>query len=246
MTKTSNITARVKSWFAYVRGSISRVELAVLLAIIVVAGGAFVFLELAGEVTEGDTAALDRRLLLALRNPSDMTSPLGPLWLQEVMRDFTALGGFAILTLLTIAVVVFLLLQGKRQGAYLTVFVIVGGAVIMVLLKDLYARPRPDLVPHGSYVQMTSFPSGHSMLSAAVYLTLGAMLASYQEDRRLKYYLLAVAVTLTVLVGVSRVYLGVHWPTDVLAGWTVGAVWASLCWLLARWMQERSQATKDK
>ena len=75
------------------------------------------------------------------------------------------------------------------------------------------------------------------MMSAVVYLTLGALLARSQPRKRLKAYFLLVAAFLTLIVGVSRVYLGVHWPTDVLAGWTAGAVWAILCWLAARRLQ---------
>jgi undecaprenyl-diphosphatase len=112
-----------------------------------------------------------------------------------------------------------------------------GGLLLSTGLKLAFHRPRPDLVPYGANVSNTSFPSGHSMLSAVTYLTLGALLARSQPRKRLKAYFLLVAAFLSFLVGLSRIYLGVHWPTDVLAGWTAGAVWAILCWLAARWLQ---------
>ncbi len=113
------------------------------------------------------------------------------------------------------------------------------------LLKQLFSRPRPDLVPHESFVYTASFPSGHSMMAAVTYLTLGALLARVQPRRQVKAYLLVLAALVTLLVGISRVYLGVHWPTDVLAGWAAGAIWALLSWLVARWLQRRGQVEPD-
>jgi undecaprenyl-diphosphatase len=113
--------------------------------------------------------------------------------------------------------------------------------LLSTLLKMGFDRPRPDLVPHGALVYTASFPSGHATLSAVVYLTLGALLARVQPRLVLKLYLLGLAILLTVMVGVSRVYLGVHWPTDVLAGWAVGAAWALLCWATALWLQRRGR-----
>jgi undecaprenyl-diphosphatase len=109
------------------------------------------------------------------------------------------------------------------------------------VLKEFFERPRPDLVPHGAEVFTASFPSGHAMMSAVVYLTLGALLARVETGLRVKAFVLSVSVLLTVLVGISRVYLGVHWPTDVLAGWTVGAAWAVMCWLIARVLQRKGR-----
>jgi undecaprenyl-diphosphatase len=245
--KHTEYEQQTSNWFTSARKYVGRYEFVVLFAIFVVAGGAWFFMVLAGEVTEGTTQALDERLLLALRtNPQDLGDPFGPPWVEEMMRDITALGGFAILTLLTSGVFIFLLLQGKPHAALFLVVVVVGGALLSTTLKGAFDRPRPDLVPHGSYVQNASFPSGHSMLSAAVYLTLGALLARLQSGRALKLYVLGIAVLLTVLVGISRVYLGVHWPTDVLAGWAVGAAWAAGCLLVARWLQRRGHVEGDE
>jgi undecaprenyl-diphosphatase len=222
-----------------------RLEWPVLLVILLVAGAIWSFAELADEVMEGDSLGFDRAVLLALRSPADPAEPLGPRWLQETMRDFTALGGMAVLTMMTIAVAGYLVLTGKSRAA-LDVCVAIGtGILLSSLLKYGFDRPRPDLVPHGSYVYTTSFPSGHSMMSAVVYLTLGALIARVEPGMRIKAYVLSVAVFLTVLIGVSRVYLGVHWPTDVLAGWVVGAAWALLCWAITLWLQRRGAVESE-
>ncbi len=212
-------------------------ELALLLALGGIAGGVWMFLTIASEVNEGETLELDRKILLSMRNPD--RSPKGPPALEEIMRDCTALGGIALLSLLTVSTAGFLLLTGKKQMAGFLTCSIASGLLVSLALKDTYHRPRPNLVPYKSIVSTTSFPSGHSMLAALTYLTLGALLARSYGRRRLKAYVLILAALFTGLVGVSRVYLGVHWPTDVLAGWTAGATWATLCWLVARWLQNR-------
>src|SRR5690606_8872938 len=108
---------------------------------------------------------------------------------------------------------------------------------LSLLLKHGFDRPRPSLVPHGAQVYTQSFPSGHSMLGAITYLTLGALQARQMRGVRVRVYVIASALFATACIGFSRVYLGVHWPTDVLAGWTAGAGWACLCWLVARHLQ---------
>ncbi|HYD29926.1 MAG TPA: phosphatase PAP2 family protein [Azospirillaceae bacterium] len=205
------------------------------------AAGVWIFIAVADEVMEGETHHLDELLILALRNPADPGDPLGPRWVEEMARDVTALGSMTVLTFLTVAVSGFLALAGRGRTALLLLASVGGGVVLSTLLKHGFARPRPDLVPHGAEVYTASFPSGHSMLSAVTYLTLGALLARVQARRRLKAYLLALSVFLMVAVGVSRVYLGVHWPTDVLAGWAIGAAWAQTVWLVAWWMQRRGR-----
>jgi undecaprenyl-diphosphatase len=155
------------------------------------------------------------------------------------MRDITALGGTAVLTLLTVFVTLFLLLSGKRRSALLVAASVALGTLLSTVLKLAFDRPRPNLVPHGMEVYTLSFPSSHAMMSALVYLTLGALFARTQASVRVRVYLIVSAILLTFLIGVSRVYLGVHWPTDVLAGWAVGSCWALLSWLLARWLQRK-------
>lgn len=235
-------TTRRRSWLEW----LGRHELLILIVLALIAGGVWGFAELADEVLEGETASIDERLLLAMRTPADLSDPIGPGWLEEMGRDFTALGGVGVLVLLSLAVLGFLLLLRKYRTALLMLVTVGGGMLLSSVLKLGFARPRPDLVPHESIVYTASFPSGHSMMSAVTYLTLGALLARTQAHWRVKAYLLVVAVAVTVLVGVSRVYLGVHWPTDVLAGWTAGAVWALLAWLVARTLQRRGTIEREE
>jgi undecaprenyl-diphosphatase len=220
---------------------LGRHEFATLVVIVLIAAGVWGFAELADEVMEGETASFDERVLLAMRHPADRADPRGPEWVEEIGRDLTALGGMATLTFLTLAVAGYLLLDGKRRAAVFVIAAIAGGMLLSLVLKESFDRPRPELVPYGSKIMTTSFPSGHSMMSAVTYLTLGALLARMHARPAMKAYVLILAVLLTTLVGVSRVYVGVHWPTDVLAGWTAGATWALLCWLAARWLQRRGE-----
>ena len=156
-----------------------------------------------------------------------------------MFRDLTSLGSPVVLALVTIAAVGYLLLERKRETAVFVILAVCGGAVLETLLKLGFARPRPELVSHLVDVNSFSFPSGHATMATITYLTLGVLLARVQERRRIKLYLLAVAILVALIVGISRVYLGVHWPTDVLAGWCVGAAWALACWLVAAWLQRR-------
>jgi undecaprenyl-diphosphatase len=216
-------------------------EFGLLAALAAVAGLLFAFVELVGDVAEGDTTAFDRAVLLALRNPADLSDPIGPWWLEVMFEDLTSLGGTSVLTLITLAALGYLLMDGKRAAALLVAVSVGGGTLLSTLLKLGFERPRPDLVAHHVDVFTASFPSGHAMLSAVTYLTLGALLARVQARRRHKIYLLALAAFMALLIGFSRIYLGVHWPTDVLAGWAAGAAWALLCWLVALWLQRRGQ-----
>jgi undecaprenyl-diphosphatase len=197
------------------------------------------FAELADEVSDGETHAFDRAVMLALRETGEPEDPLGPAWVEFVARDVTALGGTAVLVLLTIAALGFLLLSRRWGAAIFLALSMLGGTLLSNALKSIFDRPRPDLVPHAVEVSSASFPSGHAMLSAVAYLTLGALVAEVLPQRRFRIYLLLWAVSLTLLVGTTRVYLGVHWPTDVLAGWCIGAAWALTCASVAYWMQRR-------
>ncbi len=164
---------------------------------------------------------------------------MGPAWLEEVARDLTAIGGIAALCLVTVAVGGYLLICRKYGALALLLAATLGGLLLSALLKERFDRPRPAVVPHKSLVMTSSFPSGHSLNSAVVYLTLGSLLAGLSRQRRLKVYFFSVALLLSFLVGVSRVYMGVHYPTDVLAGWCAGLAWALSCGLVARRLTRR-------
>lgn len=208
------------------------VEGRVLLILLAAAGSLWAFLDIAGEVTEGETTDLDHRLLLALRNPADPNDPLGPRNLEESLRDITALGGFTVLTLVTVVSALIFLFHRKRLHAAVLVGAVLLAQACSSLAKAFYDRPRPDLVSHGSYVYSGSFPSGHSMMSAATYLTLAMLIASLETRRRTKVLVYTLAVLLVVAVGLSRIYLGVHWPSDVLGGWAFGAAWSLMAWIV--------------
>jgi undecaprenyl-diphosphatase len=214
-------------------------EWRVLALLALVGGAAWLFVVLAGEVMEGETRAFDRWVLLSLRQPADLANPVGPPWLEESMRDISALGSNVVLALMTTMVCGFLLIVRRRREMILLIVAVTTGTILCSLLKIGFDRPRPDLVPYATQVFTRSFPSGHSMMAAVVYLTLAAIVSRGQTARPIRIYMLSVAVVLSVLIGTSRIYLGVHWPTDVLGGWAVGAGWALLCWAIALWLERR-------
>lgn len=220
-------------------------EFGTLLAFLGLSAFAFAFVRIADEMKEGETGAFDSALLLALRDPADKARPIGPAWLENTMIDLTALGSVTVLTLIAALVVVYLLVTRRYANAALVTAAIAGGALLTRLMKYSFARPRPDLVDHLVPVSSMSFPSGHAMASAITYLTLGALLARTEKRFRVRALVFGVAVLLTLSIGVSRVYLGVHYPTDVLAGWSLGAAWALLCWTAARLLRPADNATES-
>ena len=201
------------------------------LALLVSVGG---FVGVSHEVRAQRTQQVDERILRSLRRPDHLEEPVGPRWMAEAARDVTSLGSPAVLTLVVLAVAGFLGQVRRFRTLALVVGSTVGGGGVNSLLKSLFARPRPTVVPHLAWVVSESFPSGHAMLSAIVYLTLGAQLAQLVTRRWLQVYLVAVAGGLTLLIGLTRVYLGVHYPSDVLGGWLAGLGWALFAALVAR------------
>ena len=204
--------------------------------LVVLSGGFFLsvsiwsFLALAGLVATGRTKGFDDRILLALRDPNNLARPIGPAWVGDVARDITALGGTTLLWLAVLAVAGFLILDRRYRATMFVLVAVLTGWAVSFALKDLFDRNRPMVVPHLMPAHFSSFPSGHSMMAAVVYFTLGSLLSSLMTHRRLKVYFLSLAAVLSVLVGLSRLVLGVHYPTDVAAGWAAGLAWATLCW----------------
>lgn len=198
----------------------------------------FAFGCIAQSVAGGKPSALDSRVLAALRNSAKPAAPIGPAWLQEAARDITSLGSIIVLVMITFAVVGYLFLTHRPGVAWLMLISVLGGLALNGLLKFAFSRPRPDFITHAARVFTTSFPSGHATLSAITYLTIGALLARANPSFPVALYFMSLATFLTVLIGVSRIYLGVHYPTDILAGWCIGAAWAIGCWVLMAWLQQ--------
>jgi undecaprenyl-diphosphatase len=199
---------------------------------------------LADELIEGEGFSFDTRLLLALRVPGHPQTPIGPSWLLQSAVDISALGGYTLMWLFGLAGLVWLIAAGKRAEAGGIAVSLIGSSVIDGLLKHWIARPRPELVPHLVQVTNASFPSGHAMISSAVYLTLALMLAEGMprdgwRGRAARAGVVGFFSLLAVLIGMSRVYLGVHWPSDVLAGWCFGTAWALLVWMADRRLGRR-------
>lgn len=205
-----------------------------------------VFTKLASEVVEGETQGFDRQILLALRTPGDLSRPIGPSWMVGAALDITSLGSATVLGLTVIAVTGFLLLQGLWRRALFVLVASIGGSFLNSALKQLFQRPRPDIVPHLREVMSMSFPSGHALQSAVVYLTLGALSMHIAERKLTKFYCMTMAMLATALVGVSRVYLGVHYPTDVLAGWLIGLSWALVCWMIERALERKAGLKRER
>lgn len=222
---------RARAVWSWSKQNLLRADIGLLIAATALTICGFVLWHVIDEVIEGDADHTDKLIVhwVAVHH--------GPNWFNEFMRDCTAFGGIYVLALITLAVGGFLWLRRERR-AMTFLFVAVGGALALSLaLKGIFNRPRPTIIPHESYTVTTSFPSGHSMLSAAVWLTLGVMLSRLEKSRWLKAYFISIAIGISVLTGLSRVYLGVHWPSDVLAGWMAGTVWAMVCFFALRHFQ---------
>lgn len=198
----------------------------------VMAAAFFAFWSIAEEILEGEGHEFDQAILMALRTPGDASDPIGPDWLQYAVGDLTALGGYTVLTLLIIASATYLLTFGRWRHALIVIGASVSGAVLMHFLKLGFARPRPELVDHLTHAMSFSFPSGHATVSAVVYLTGGLLMAEAHKQKRMRLLIISFAVIVTMLIGISRVYLGVHWPSDVIAGWALGTGWALLWWII--------------
>lgn len=204
----------------------------VLIAMVALAALLGTFSFVADEVIEGDTIGFDRAVTLALRDNGDIMDPFGPAWLEEAGRDITSFGSFSVLGLIVILVLISLLIVHRPRAASYVGFAVITGTVLSNTLKQVFDRPRPEML-QAMRVFTSSFPSGHATVSAVVYLTLAALLARLCTNVRLAVLCIFTGIFLTLTVGVSRVYLGVHYPTDVIAGWSLGAAWALLCWVAA-------------
>jgi len=229
---------RARRWLQRARAFVPQESRVLFIALGIVVG-LWIFFLVASAMTAGRTQAFDERMLVGLRRPDDRAVPIGPRWLQTMALEMTALGSPVVL--ITIIVLVAGHLAIERRFAMMGFMLLssFGGMIMNSVLKSVFLRPRPTVVPHLALVGSTSFPSGHSMIAAVVYLTLGALLARTTTRWRLRLYYLGAALFLTAIIGLSRMYLGVHYPSDVLAGWCAGVVWALTCELGAAYLQRR-------
>ena len=223
-----------------------RQELAILAGSILALALVWIFIALAGAVTDGDTRAFDERVLTALRRADNHAELRGPVWLRIGAEDITALGSATVLGLTVLAVTGYLFLHGLYRNGLFVFVASTGGWVLNWVLKGFFDRARPEIVPPLRDVLSSSFPSGHALTSAAVYVTLGALLMRIAQGRLAKYYCIAIAMFVTLLVGCSRVVLGVHYPTDVVAGWLIGLSWALLCWTIERALERRAGLRREQ
>jgi undecaprenyl-diphosphatase len=221
-------------------------DVRVLVSLLGVVLSVLAFVLVAGLVIHGRIQPLDERLMLGLRVEHDASRPIGPEWLPGAMRDVTALGSAPVLVIFVLAVAGALAARRQYHALGLLLAASAGGILLNDVLKGLFARPRPELALRLTEVRSLSFPSGHAMQSAIIYLTLAAFLARFVQARALKVYFVGFAFLLSLLVGVSRVYLGVHYPSDVLAGWCAGLAWALVCWAVARRLQREGTVEPPK
>lgn len=228
------MTGSIRRWLEARIKWLRAPELRLLVILGVIAALVLVFLVLGSEVAEGETQAFDRAILLGFRHTPD--DPIGSLGFQAAVINLSALGSVAVTTVVTLIAIGYLVLANRRRLAALVAVCALGAAAWMWLLKTLYGRTRPTVVTQLDPLSSLSFPSGHSMISAALYLTLAVLIARTLPERRLRIFVVATGAALAVLVGLSRIYIGVHYPTDVVAGWAVGVAWALACGLLARWL----------
>jgi undecaprenyl-diphosphatase len=225
---------------------LARGEFLLICGIVAACLGLWAFLGVAEEMGEGEHDHFEEQILRSFRRPGDLAHLKGPTWTREVAQDISSLGGASVTVILTVSVAGYLLIKGKRREGTWVICAVAGGSAVCAGLKHVFDRPRPAVVPFFAATNDPSFPSGHSMTSAVVYLTLGVLMARSASGWTQKLFFLATGLTLSGLVGISRVMLGVHYPSDVVAGWSAGASWALLCWIVAEFADRQHKTFKQK
>ncbi|WP_312134790.1 phosphatase PAP2 family protein [Brevundimonas sp. BH3] len=221
---------------------VARAEIGTVAGLLAGSLGLALFSSVADGVAEGDEQKFDWAVLHWTRPYADAPDrPIGPWWLHEAAIDITSLGGISVLAIFALMAVGFLLIHGKRLSAFLMVLGLAGGVFLSEGLKALFDRPRPPAAYQVVETLNASFPSGHALLATVFYLSVGVMLTRAFPRTRMKAYTLGCAVVLVLLIGLTRIYLGAHWASDVAAGWGIGAFWAMLLWLFAYAMERRQR-----
>jgi undecaprenyl-diphosphatase len=213
-------------------------DLEIVIAALAVMALLFSFVQLGGAVSAGGIS-IDDRILLAMREPGDPARGLGGDVLAGMVRDLTALGSGTVTGLFAFAFVGYLLMVGRPRAALFVVVAVLGAWALNTALKELFARERPTVVTHLITANEPSFPSGHTMIATTFYPTMAELLGRLGPQRRVRLYLMAIAIVLALLIGLSRIYLGVHYPSDVLGGLCAGLGWALFCGIVARVLQGR-------
>ena len=219
--------------------TVARAEFAALGALAIVTLGTVTFVEIADDMTEADGEAFDQMVLRWMQPVAGQ--PRGPWWLHEAAADITSLGGIAVLTLFAVVALGMLLILRKWLSALLLLIGLAGGVALSEGLKALFQRERPPAAFQAVETLNASFPSGHALLSTVFYLTVAVMMTRAFPRRRLKAYVLGVGMVFALMVGLTRVYLGAHWASDVMAGWCVGAAWAMALWLVSYAVERRQK-----
>ena len=179
------------------------------------------------------TGDVDREVLMALYAGDEP-------WLALAALGFTYLGNWPTVVVVTILGAGWLLYRGERRAALTLLIASFSGRLLVILAKTYFARLRPEEHMRLAEVHYQSFPSGHSANSMIVYL--GIALLAFDDPKHRRWAVVA-AVMLSVLIGVSRPMLGVHWPSDVVAGWSFGLFWTLLVLSIAqRWGPLRAVA----
>ena len=221
-------------------------EFVLLLAVAALCGGILTFVGVTDLVSENELHETEVRWMRDLRSAEDLSRPIGPPWLERWSREITSLGSGAVLSLMTSASGRIFVDRALYASAVLILVSVGGGTLLTAGLKGFFERDRPNVVPHLTDALFKSYPSGHSMMSSVVYLTVAVLLARTMKGWRAKIYCVSAALFLSFLIGLSRVYLGVHYPTDVVAGWAGGTAWAMLCWLTAYWLERRGKVEPER
>ncbi len=224
-------------------------DIKIILVILFVAFALYLFIEFSSEMAEGELTAIDNIILQALRNPQNPKELIGPPGLLAFMQSVSYLGGIYVLSAVSTIAAMFFMLKKRTRTCLLFILSVTSGSALMVLLKYVFDRPRPDIVPHLGEFSLGSYPSGHSMVSAIVYLTIGALLARSTKSLKMRAIYLSIAGVFVFLIGISRAFLGVHYPSDILAGWCAGVIWSALSYLLAKFLLRKKRqdpSTSDR